>query len=326
MKNLIEANKSYLISGAIFTLIYLLMFFIYRLDILIALYGFVMYVVISIPIIVYRTFKYKNTIKELKNLVNNEYKEEFENVYFENNSLEKSYYKIYKKKTEDLITEKEDKKNLLEEKNEYLTMWVHQVKTPMSVISLIADKDGDNRIKTEVLKANEYIDQMINYMKFESFSQDYVFKKVNLNKLVNSVIKKYRLLFFEKNLYVNLDIEDIDVLTDEKWLSFVLQQIVFNSLKYTESGGIKIYTEKENSYVIHIVDTGMGIPEEDLKNIVKWGFTGENGRLDKNSTGIGLYLVDKILKNFNYDYEINSEINKGTEFTINLKRKEIIIN
>ena len=259
MKNLFEANKNYLLSSLIFSTVFLLIFFIYKLDIFILIYGIIVYIGISTPIIVYRYSKYNKSENILKSLKGNDFHEDFNNISFHKNGLEKSFYELYVDKNKRLVKEKEDNYKLLKEKDEYLTAWVHQIKTPMAVISLISEKYENNQIKGEILKANEYIDQMINYMKFESLSQDYTFRKVNLKKLLNNSVKKYRLFFSEKDLYIKIDIEDIEVVTDEKWLSFVFKQIILNGIKYTEKGGIKIYTEKENPYIIHIKDTGIGI-------------------------------------------------------------------
>lgn len=326
MKKFIEANKSYFLSSIVFTLVFLLILFIYRLDLVISIYGIVLYYAISLPIVVYRYSKYNLVIKTLNNLKDNSFEEDYNNIKFENNQIERSYYNLYLNRNKQLLEEKERNNKLYKEQNEYLTMWVHQVKTPISTISLISEREENNEVKMELLRINEYIDQMINYMKFENLSQDYVFRNVSLKKIINNSIKKYKLLFFKKKLFVDVNIDEVDILTDEKWLSYVIQQIIFNGIKYTEKGGIKIYNEENNPYILHIKDTGIGIPENDLQNITKWGYTGENGRLDKNSTGIGLYLVDKVLNKFKYSYKIHSEVGKGTDFIINLKRREIIKN
>ncbi len=238
--------------------------------------------------------------------------------------MEYEYYKLYRNKNKDIINIIDRNEKIIKNQQEYLTMWVHQIKTPIAVMSLIAEREGNSSLKRELLKANENIEQMINYMKFESSTQDYNFTTESLLEIINNSVKKYRLLFFEKNLSIDVDIMDIKVLTDRKWISYVIQQVILNSIKYTENGGIKIYNNKENPYILNIEDTGLGISKSDLPNIIKWGYTGENGRLSKNSTGIGLYLVNKILSQFGYHYEIRSEELKGTKFIINLRIKDIL--
>lgn len=324
MKKFIEASKSYTLSSIIFSFIFLLIFYIYRLDMSICLYGIAIYIGISLPILLRRYIRYNNSIKAVNRTDKHEYEEGFENLSFENNELEKEYYKLYLSKNRDIVNIIEKNERLIKNQQEYLTMWVHQVKTPMAVMSLIAERENNSNFKTEILKANENIEQMINYMKFESSTQDYNFKTESLLEMVNNSVKKYRLLFFEKKLSIDVDVADVEILTDKKWLSYVIQQIILNSIKYTEKGGIRIYNSKENPYMLIIEDTGIGISKSDLPNIIKWGYTGENGRLSKNSTGIGLYLVNKILQKFGYHYEIQSEISKGTKFIINLKRKDIL--
>lgn len=325
MRKFFDANKSYIISSILFLVIFSFVFYIYRLKFIMLIYGSILYFGIVIPIMFNRYFKFK---KVMKNIYNDIMDEDFSNLIYDNSLLERGYFKIYKEQEEENTRIYEEFNNLLKEQQEYLTLWVHQVKTPISSIELFTNREENetNRdIKRELLKANEYIDQMINYMKLNKYSEDYVFNSINLNKIINNTIKKYKLLFFQKKLYIKLDIEDIDIVSDEKWLNYVFGQIIFNSLKYTDTGGLEIFTEKDNPFIIHILDTGIGIPSGDLGNLTKWGYTGENGRLDKNSTGIGLYLVDKILKKFRYEYEIKSELGKGTEFIINLKRKDLTV-
>lgn len=327
MKIFYNANRSYIISSLIFSLVFSLIFILYQLEIRILIYGLTLYLSFSLIITIYRYIKFK---KIYINLEDNMYynMKDFDNLVYDNSLIEKKYLNIIKEKNEEIDIKELEFSRLLKEQQEYLALWVHQVKTPIASIELFTNREEsktNKEIKRELLKANEYINQMINYMKLNKYSEDYVFKNIELQKVVNNSIKKYKLIFFQKKLFINVDIGNIKVISDEKWLNYIFQQIIFNSLKYTETGGIKIYTEKENPFIIHFVDTGIGIPEVDLNNITKWGYTGENGRLDKNSTGIGLYLVDKILKNFNYDYKIKSEVGKGTEFIINLKRKEVSI-
>ena len=324
MKKFVESSKSYIVSGIIFSVVFLLIFYIYRLDMSICLYGIVIYIGISIPFLIKRYFKYNNTIKVIKNAGENEYDDDFKSFSFENNEIEKEYYKLYSNKNKDIIRIIDKNEKFIKNQQEYLTMWVHQVKTPIAVMSLIAEREENSNLKTEILKADENIEQMINYMKFESTTQDYNFKTESLLEIVNNSVRKYRLLFFEKDISIEVNIIDIEILTDKKWLSYVIQQIILNSIKYTEKGGIKIYNSKDNPYMLNIADTGIGISKSDLPNIMKWGYTGENGRLSKNSTGIGLYLVNKILQKFNYHYEIQSEVLKGTKFVINLKRRDIL--
>lgn len=242
--------------------------------------------------------------------------------------VEKLQYEIYLKEFENNKKIVEDFRIKETEKEYYLNLWTHQVKTPIAAMNLILQGDFNKRgkeIKTELKKIGIYVDNIINYMKIEQNSSDFFFKEHSLEKIINKLLKNNSLLFIYKGLNLELKIKDCSIVTDEKWLLFALEQILLNAIKYTNKGSVSIFNEDSSPFTIHIKDTGVGISKSDLSRISDLGFTGENGRLDPNSTGIGLYITDKILKELGYEYKIISEVGKGTEFVINLERKKIYI-
>ncbi|WP_425539276.1 sensor histidine kinase [Microaceticoccus formicicus] len=238
--------------------------------------------------------------------------------------LQSSLYKAEVKRNTEILAESLEKKT---ERDYYLNLWTHQVKTPLTAMNLIVHgnlKNSEKDLKRELKKTENYIDNIINYMKIEEDSVDFVFREHSLKEIVNGAIVNNSILFIYKNLSAQVDIKDIEVLTDKKWLVFALEQILTNSVKYTETGGVRIYNESNNPYILHVIDTGRGIPAEELPKITDMGYTGTIGRNDPNATGIGLYITDRILGKLGYAYKIKSEVGVGTEFIINLKREKLV--
>lgn len=311
MMDFFKINKCYLLSYIIICVISILVFSAFEIDLKITVYymGLSLFF-LCIPMIV-RYFIFRGKLNS------NEY------VVLDKNTLSLKNKKAYEELEREIIEINSRNQSEMRDLNSYLTLWAHQVKTPLAAISLIAERSAESSVELEVQKTEEYISQMINYMKSMEKSKDYSFKKVSLEEVVKKTIRKYRLFFIEKNLKLILDVKDIEIVTDPKWFSFVLDQIVFNSLKYTKDGYIKI-TNREDTNVLVIEDSGIGIPKEDLPRVIGFGFTGENGREFSNSTGIGLFLVNDILHKLKYDYTIESEVGVGTRFKINLQRRELI--
>lgn len=208
---------------------------------------------------------------------------------------------------------------LEEQKSEmtnYYTLWAHQIKTPIAAMKLLlSQKEALNSyvLETELFKIEQYVEMVLQYLRLESISSDLVLRSYNLQDIVKQVVKKYAMSFIGKKLRLNLEPFEEEVLTDEKWITFVIEQIISNSLKYTQSGSITITTqttEEETRLVIQ--DTGIGISPEDLPRICERGFTGYNGRMDKKSTGIGLYLCKEVTDRLSHSLEVTSTIGEGT--------------
>lgn len=209
---------------------------------------------------------------------------------------------------------------------DYYTMWVHQIKTPIAAMRLLLqseDKPQNDELSEQLFKIEEYVEMVLHYLRTESMSSDIELKRYNLGDLVKQAVMKYRKQFLRKS--VTLEVSKIDeiVLTDEKWLVFVIEQVISNSLKYTSEGKVSIYTDKDSPKTLVIADTGIGIRPEDLPRVCERGFTGLNGREDKKSTGIGLFLCKKILTKLSHTFSIDSSLDSGTVVKIGLKSREI---
>lgn len=211
---------------------------------------------------------------------------------------------------------------------EYYTIWAHQIKTPIAAMRLLLQSeksDMNNELLEQLFKIDQYVDMVLQYLRMEDISSDLLIKSYQLDTIVKQAIRKYSSSFIRKKIKLNYEELNCSVITDEKWLLFVIEQILSNALKYTPQGEISIYMDNELPVTLVIEDTGIGIAEEDLPRIFERGFTGFNGRNDKKSTGIGLYLCKSILNKLSHTITIESEIDKGTRVKIGLDSADIDI-
>ena len=225
-----------------------------------------------------------------------------------------------------------DKKNRAIEEREklndlmdYYTLWAHQIKTPIAASSLlvgeIEDKKVKNQLEQELFKIESYVNIVLQYLRLESFHEDLVLKKENVEDLVKEIVKKYAIFFIQKGLSLNLHDLDRTIITDRKWFVVILEQVVSNSLKYTSQGGIEIYFQEDTLY---IKDSGLGIQDADLLRVFERGFSGYNGRLTQQSSGLGLYLSKKIADELGHQISIASQVGQGTTVMISFSEKKMI--
>ena len=225
-----------------------------------------------------------------------------------------------------------DKKNRAIEEREklndlmdYYTLWAHQIKTPIAASSLlvgeIEDKKVKNQLEQELFKIESYVNIVLQYLRLESFHEDLVLKKENAEDLVKEIVKKYAIFFIQKGLSLNLHDLDRTIITDRKWFVVILEQVLSNSLKYTSQGGIEIYFQEDTLY---IKDSGLGIQDADLLRVFERGFSGYNGRLTQQSSGLGLYLSKKIADELGHQISIASQVGQGTTVMISFSEKKMI--
>lgn len=222
-----------------------------------------------------------------------------------------------------------------EDMTDYYTMWAHQIKTPIFALRLLLQESTEeNKEKlSELFKIEQYVEMVLGYLRTEDMSSDLKLSRCSLDRIIRDQIHKYAGIFVSKKLTLTYESISQDVLTDEKWLGFVIGQILSNALKYTRTGGIRIYLEKKLSLdtddvsisignddcnkvenlTLVIEDTGIGIRAEDIPRIFEKGYTGVNGRDDNRATGIGLYLSNKIMRKLGHRLYITSAEEKGTK-------------
>lgn len=251
---------------------------------------------------------------------------------FQKRLSEQDYQNIIKNLKEQNSELKSQERIFKQEMSDYYSMWVHQIKTPiaaMHVLQQILEEEYPEQkyikeIKLELFKIEQYVEMVLTYLRMGEMSGDLKFEKYSLDAIVRQVIRKYSQMFILRKIHLQYAKTSQCIVTDEKWLQFVLEQVLSNALKYTKDGGmIFIYTEeKENKKCLVIEDSGIGIQAEDLPRVFEKGFTGYNGRADKKSTGIGLYMCKKIMERLNHQIWIESEIDKGTKVYLDLAREE----
>lgn len=210
---------------------------------------------------------------------------------------------------------------------DYFSQWTHQIKTPIAAMRLLlqSKKEIDHKqLEIELFKIEQYVEFVLQYIRLDNLSNDLVIKTYALDDIVKQAVRKYAKIFIKKKISLELAPLNCNVLTDKKWLSFVLEQIISNALKYTDEGTISIYM-KDDTKILVIEDTGMGIQEEDLPRIFEKGFTGYNGRAFKQSTGIGLYLCKQIVEKLSHHISVTSKVGEGTKVMIDFEMKDILV-
>ena len=240
-----------------------------------------------------------------------------------------SNFKKQQKQTAQLQRELENNKISWEsqrDKEDFFAMWAHQIKTPIAALKLLlqSDKQDVTACKGEVFKIEHYVEMALGFLRFEEMGNDLELLSYELEPIVKQSIKKFAPMFISKHLSVNLKDLNVKILTDEKWLSFVIEQLLSNAVKYTSSGGITIRTCTENEQLCIITeDTGIGIRSEDLPRLFEKGFTGYNGRMDKKASGLGLYLCKSICDKLGHKISIESQENKDTKVTIRVTAENV---
>lgn len=208
----------------------------------------------------------------------------------------------------------------LRESVDYFTMWVHQIKTPIAAMRLILQGDESERglaLSAELFRIERYVELVLSYLRLDGRSTDYLIRTVDLDTILRQAARKYAPLFIRGKVSLELRETGLKVLSDEKWLQLVVEQVLSNAVKYAPGGHVTVWCEGER---LHIQDDGVGIGPEDLPRIFDRGFTGCNGRMDKRATGIGLYLSREICKKLGHTIEAASELGRGTCVTIGLAR------
>lgn len=313
--------------------LYFAIYFISLILIIILLFLFKIYPVVRLFIIVFITIpyifiimhdyqkkkKFYNNIKKTLNNLDQEYliTEIIKSPSFIEGELLCNYlYSIDKSMIENI----NNYKLISEEFIEYLELWCHEIKTPLATSKLIIENNQNKITKSineELEKIENYIEQVLYYSRSNSVEKDYLIKETSLREIVNKVIKRNKKDLLTKKIKLEIDV-DYNVYSDSKWLEFILNQILTNSIKYqSKKPKIEIKTIKnKDNVILTIKDNGIGIAKDELSKVFDKGFTGTNGRKKYNSTGIGLYLVKKLCQKLRHSISIESILNQETTVTI----------
>ena len=204
----------------------------------------------------------------------------------------------------------------------FYTAWVHQIKTPMAAMGLLLQGGTPDAalLKGELFRMEKYVDLVLTYQRLGSESTDLVLKACDLDAIIRGAVKEYARLFILKKLTLSFTPTELTVLTDEKWLGFVIGQLLSNALKYTQRGGVSVYAQGQR---LVIEDTGVGIPASELPRIFEKSFTGENGRAAERTTGLGLYLCRRACALLGHGIWAESQVGQGTRVILDLSRDHV---
>lgn len=280
-------------------------------------------VFIALAVGVYGFYSYYKNYKELKSIEKN-IGVLAGGLPSPNGCIEEEYQVLIKKLACYFNGVLDKNTNTFKEMEEYYTMWVHQIKNPIAAMKLLLqEKSVEFDVSYEqaqLFRIEQYVEMALQYMRLDSQSTDFVIKKVSLHNVVKDAVHKYARMFIQKKIKLDFKDFDIYVVSDEKWLGFIVEQILSNAIKYTDKGSISIKCEERaNCITLFIKDTGAGINSADLPRICEKGYTGYNGHNSYNgkfSTGIGLYMCNKIIKKLSLKMEIESKEGKGTNVKI----------
>ena len=207
---------------------------------------------------------------------------------------------------------------------DYYTIWAHQIKTPIASMRLTLQSEDSplsRQLSEDLQRIEQYVEMVLAFLRLDSSSRDYVFREQELDPIIRDAIKKLAGSFIRKKIPLFYEPITEKVLTDEKWLSFVIEQLLSNAVKYTNRGSVTIAMEKPKTLCIR--DTGIGIAPEDLPRVFEKSYTGYNGRIDKKASGIGLYLCKRICDNLGHRITIQSSLDSGTAVRIDLEQADL---
>lgn len=207
---------------------------------------------------------------------------------------------------------------------EYYTVWAHQIKTPIAAMRLnlqSEDTESARKLMGDLNRIEAYVEMVLTFLRLDSNNTDYVIKEYDLDEIIRPAIRKFSREFIIKKLKLEYEPVNFRTITDSKWLSFIIEQVISNAVKYTPEGSVRIYMNEPG--ILCIEDTGIGINAEDLPRIFENGYTGFNGREDKRASGIGLYLCKRISDNLGHKIYAESKAGEGTRIFIDMRAKEL---
>ena len=241
-----------------------------------------------------------------------------------------SYYKLLKRANKSMLENVTDVKNTQKEYKEYIESWVHEIKIPITSTKLLCENNKSeitNKIDEEIEEINNYVEQALFYARLDQVSNDFMIRQIQLSDVIKNVLSRNKKIMIQNNMKVELKNTNVLAYSDEKWLEFILNQIIINSIKYKKEINATIVIEtienKEN-VKLKIKDNGMGIKKSEIDRIFDKGFTGTNGRNQKKSTGIGLYLCKRLCEEIGMNLKAESIENEYTEMIITIPRNKKI--
>lgn len=320
----ILSHKKNIIVWLIICTLFVLVFSLYGLPLSPVLYGSMLSGFLGLVFLVIDFISYRRRRIILQRLAE-EITLSADNIPLPQNGIEEEYTRLIRILSNTLRASKNEAAERLSDMTDYYTMWVHQIKTPIAAMGLIL-QGGDSpeycELSESLQRIEQYAEMVLCYLRLDSDSSDLVIKEYDLDGIVRQAVRKFSSQFIRRRLKLIYEPLNKTVLTDEKWLLFVIEQIISNAVKYTPSGEVEIYCEEPLTLCIR--DTGIGIAPEDLPRIFEKGYTGCNGRLDKKASGIGLYLCKRICEKLGHKISAESD-GTGTIIKISLETHKLEI-
>lgn len=314
---IIRNNLYFIFMGVIL----LLVNYLYSENMTASYYGLVLCAFVFFCISVIQMIEYRKKINTLKSI-----KAQSENLISSLPTVkdkEEQYYQdilnqVYQEKLD--VEQKYQSKE--QEMMDYYTRWIHQIKTPIAAMSLLIQSNDREKnyykMEQELFLIEQYAKMALQYQNLHSGQNDLLLKKYDISQLVREVIKRFSYSFLEKKISMRYEDFTYSMVTDEKWFSFLMEQLISNAVKYTNEGYVSISFTEDPIPTLHIKDTGIGICEEDIPRIFEKGYTGYNGHMDKKATGIGLYMCKSVAERLGIKIRVESKIGEGSCFSLEL--------
>ena len=310
--------RSFAVLTLVFAAVFALVLYLYEVDLDAVLYAFCICGAIGIAAAAAGFVRFSAKYRKLREI--------YDNVSITNESfpetqdpIEAEYIKMTQKLREinrEVITGYQTEHS---DAIDYYTTWIHQIKTPISVMQMILqreDTEEHRELAAELFRIEQYAQMALGYVRLDSSSRDLVIKELDLDEVIRQSVRRYAAQFIRRKLLLKYSGTDVRVLSDEKWLGFIIEQFLSNAVKYTESGCVEISVSDEK--ILAVKDTGIGIAKEDIPRIFEKGFTGYNGRENSKSTGLGLYLCKRTADMLGHKIWVQSEIGQESTFYMDL--------
>ncbi len=319
----LKARRGYFGIFALFGAVFIIAFMLYRLPLMAVIYPAALCVLFGIVALAVDFARFKKKHGLMCDM--NKLGAAMADVLPECRSLPEEDYQhlvrtLCREATEMQINDAADYRDMVD----YYTVWAHQIKTPIASMKLSLqgeDSPLSRKLSSELFRIEQYVEMVLAFLRIDSDYSDYVFRETDVDGIMRQSVKKFAHEFIGRKIGLEYESVHRKIITDEKWLGFVFEQLLSNALKYTREGSIRIYLKDDDTLCIE--DTGIGIAPEDLPRIFDKGYTGANGRQDKSASGLGLYLCKKICDRLGMKISAESEIGKGTVISLDLRQYEL---
>lgn len=324
LRQYLKDRRKVLCVFGIFVICFFFLYFLYDVRLEPAFYTLFLMMLFALPFIVQDIRRYYKTISKIAKIAHSDFADNID-LPAANGLVEQCYQAKIKSIVQAWKADRAAWRKAAAERDDYYTLWTHQIKTPLYSMDLMLQTQdmAPQKWRIELMKVSQYVEMALKYLQLENQSADVFLSQIPALPLVQEAVKKYSGMFIAKRLRVKLKDLDGCILTDQKWFSFMLEQLISNAVKYTEQGGVTISQPSPSQ--ICVSDTGIGISDSDLPLIFEKGYSGFNGRIQKKSSGCGLYLCKKIAKLLGCSLSVTSKIKHGTTVIITLPQADFSV-